>query len=85
VAWVTAIATRMPRRILPDGMTALGVLAGLGVCVAYQLDFVLAKLELTVFDVIGLAPAATMIVLLVGRAARNLRQLARKEPAAPRG
>jgi len=69
----------------PDDMTALGVLAALGVCVAYQLDLVLAELELTVFDVIGLAIAATMIVLLVGRAARNLRQLARKEPAAPRG
>ena len=204
---LTAIATRLPRRILPDDMTALGVLAALGVCVAYQLanedlawlwaasallvaqwfgdsldgtlarvrkierptygyyldhlvdaiataaigiglglsplmllsigtlivvaylilsinvylesyafgrfsigygfvgptevrlilialntavalgaglDFVLADLELTVFDVIGLAIAATMIVLLIGRAARNLRELARREPAAPR-
>ena len=204
---LTAIATRLPRRILPDDMTALGVLAALGVCVAYQLanedlawlwaasallvvqwlgdsldgtlarvreierptygyyldhlvdaiataaigiglglsplmllsigtlivvaylilsinvylesyafgrfsigyglvgptevrlilialntvvalgaglDFVLADLELTAFDVIGLGIAATMIVLLIGRAARNLRALARKEPAAPR-
>ena len=204
---LTAIATRLPRRILPDDMTALGVLAALGVCVAYQLanedlvwlwaasallvaqwlgdsldgtlarvrkierptygyyldhlvdaiataaigiglglsplmllsigtlivvaylilsinvylesyafgrfsigygfvgptevrlilialntvvalgvglDFVLVDLQLTVFDVIGLGIAATMIVLLIGRAARNLRELARKEPAAPR-
>jgi archaetidylinositol phosphate synthase len=48
------------------------------------LDFVVADLELTVFDVIGLAIAGTMIVLLLGRAGRNLRELAGKEPAAPR-
>ena len=48
------------------------------------LDFVVADLDLTVFDVIGLGIAATMIVLLIGRAARNLRELGRKEPAAPR-
>jgi archaetidylinositol phosphate synthase len=48
------------------------------------LEFVIADLELTLFDVIGLAIAATMIVLLLGRAARNLHELAKKEPAAPR-
>ena len=49
------------------------------------LDFVVADLELTVFDVIGLAIAATMIVLLLGRAARNLRELAKKEPVGAAG
>jgi archaetidylinositol phosphate synthase len=48
------------------------------------LDFVFVDLRLTVFDVIGLAIAAGMIVLLVGRAARNLRELARRESAAAR-
>ena len=48
------------------------------------LDFVIADLQLTVFDIIGLGIAGTMIVLLLGRALRNLRELARKEPAAPR-
>ena len=48
------------------------------------LDFVVADLQLTVFDLIGLAIAGTMIVLLLGRAVRNLRELARKEPSAPR-
>ena len=138
------IARRLPRWILPDDLTALGVLAAIGIglglsplmllsigtliVVAYLilsinvylesfafgrfsigygyvgpteirlilialntvvalgagLDFVVADLQLTVFDVIGLAIAATMIALLLGRAARNLRELARKEPAAPR-
>jgi phosphatidylglycerophosphate synthase len=48
------------------------------------LDFELAGLELTVFDLVGLAIAATMIVLLLGRSFRNLRELAEREPAAPR-
>jgi archaetidylinositol phosphate synthase len=48
------------------------------------LDFHLADVDLTVFDVIGLGIAAVMIVLLIGRAAHNLRLLARDEPAAPR-
>ena len=48
------------------------------------LDFNLVDLHMTVFDVVGLAIAATMIVLLLGRAVRNLRELAREEPAAPR-
>ena len=61
-------------------LIALNTVVALGA----GLDFVLANLELTVFDVIGLAIAATMIALLLGRAARNLRELGRKEPAAPR-
>lgn len=31
------IATRLPRWVLPDDLTALGVLAAFGVCAAYQL------------------------------------------------
>jgi archaetidylinositol phosphate synthase len=61
-------------------LIALNTIVALGA----GLDFVVADLELTVFDLIGLAIAATMIALLIGRAARNLRELARKEPAAPR-
>jgi phosphatidylglycerophosphate synthase len=48
------------------------------------LDFHLAGLDVTVFDLVGLVIAATMIVLLVGRSFRNLRELAEREPAAPR-
>jgi hypothetical protein len=49
------------------------------------LDFSIGHLNMTVFDLVGLALAGTMIVvLLVGRAAHNLRELARSEPGASR-
>lgn len=61
-------------------LIALNTVVALGA----GLDFVLVDVDLTVFDLIGLAIAATMIALLLGRAGRNLRELARKEPAARR-
>jgi phosphatidylglycerophosphate synthase len=61
-------------------LIALNTVVALGA----GLDFSVAELDLTVFDLIGLAIAGTMIVLLLARAARNLRALARKEPSAPR-
>jgi archaetidylinositol phosphate synthase len=48
------------------------------------LDFRLVGVDLTVFDVVGISIASVMIVLLIGRSLKNLRELARKEPAAPR-
>ena len=48
------------------------------------LDFGVGDLDLTVFDVIGLGIAAGMIAMLAGRSARNLRELAKAEPAASR-
>lgn len=48
------------------------------------LDFSIGHLNMTVFDLVGLGLAATMIALLVGRVARNLRDLGRQEPAARR-
>src|SRR5882672_9517138 len=33
---LAAIARRLPRRILPDDLTALGVAAAIGICIAYQ-------------------------------------------------
>ncbi len=61
-------------------LIALNTVVALGA----GLDFVVADLELTLFDVVGLAIAATMITLLVARALQNLRRLARKEPPASR-
>jgi phosphatidylglycerophosphate synthase len=48
------------------------------------LDFTILELHMTVFDLIGLAIAGVMIVLLVGRAFGNLRELAKQEPPASR-
>jgi phosphatidylglycerophosphate synthase len=48
------------------------------------LDFNILELNMTVFDLIGLAIAGVMIVLLVARAFGNLRELAKEEPPAPR-
>jgi len=61
-------------------LIALNTVVALGA----GLDFVVADLELTLFDVVGLAIAATMITLLVARALQNLRRLAQKEPPARR-
>jgi phosphatidylglycerophosphate synthase len=48
------------------------------------LDFSIGHLDMTVFDLVGLGLAATMLALLAGRVVRNLRDLADREPAAPR-
>lgn len=64
------------RLILIALNTALALGSGLG--------FTIADLQLTVLDVIGLVISAVMIVLLVGRAVGNLRELAKAEPAASR-
>jgi archaetidylinositol phosphate synthase len=48
------------------------------------LEFHLFHLHLSPLDLVGLVIAAVMAVLLIGRAWRNLRELARDEPAAPR-
>jgi archaetidylinositol phosphate synthase len=48
------------------------------------LDFNIIDLDLTLLDLIGLGIAATMVVLLIGRAGRNLRELGRREPGASR-
>lgn len=57
--------------------TALALGAGL--------HFTLFGTGLSALDLVGLAVAGMMVVLLVGRARRNLRELAEAEPPAPRG
>jgi phosphatidylglycerophosphate synthase len=51
------------------------------IAVGVGLGFEVAGLGLTVLDLIGLAIAGVMIATLLGRAAHNLRVLARQEPA----
>jgi phosphatidylglycerophosphate synthase len=59
------------------GLIVVNTLVALGVGVGFEV----AGLGLTVLDLGGLAIAAAMIAGLVGRAARNLRELAAQEPA----
>jgi archaetidylinositol phosphate synthase len=54
------------------------------VAVGWGLSFHLLDLRLTALDVVGLAAVAGMLGLLCFRVFRNLRQLARQEPPAPR-
>jgi len=65
------------RLILIALNTALALGAGL--------EFSLFDTGLTALDLFGLAAAVVMVGLLIGRAARNLRALAREEPGAARG
>jgi archaetidylinositol phosphate synthase len=62
------------------------ILIGLNTALALHLglDFSIGHLNMTVFDVVGLGLAGTMIVLLVGRVISNLRELGRREPGASR-
>ena len=68
----------------PTEVRAILIALNTALALELGLNFTVAELDLTVFDAIGLAIAGAMIVLLVGRAFSNLRELARAEPAARR-
>jgi archaetidylinositol phosphate synthase len=68
----------------PTEVRAILIALNTGLALGLGLDFNIAEVDLTVLDVIGLGIAGVMIVLLVGRATRNLRELSGREPAAPR-
>src|SRR5918995_2583907 len=71
-------------RIGPTEIRIVLIALNTALALGLGLDFNLVDIDLTVFDLIGLAIAAVMIVLLAGRAAHNLRLLAKQEPAVPR-
>jgi phosphatidylglycerophosphate synthase len=71
-------------RIGPTEVRILLIALNTALALGAPLDFALAGVHMTVFDVAGLAIAALMVVLMVGRAAANLCRLSREEPAAPR-
>jgi archaetidylinositol phosphate synthase len=58
------------------GLIVVNTLLALGV----GLGFEIGGLGLSVLDVVGLGIAGLMLTTLVGRAARNLRVLAEREP-----
>jgi archaetidylinositol phosphate synthase len=68
----------------PTEIRAILILLNTALALELGLDFRLAEVNLTVFDVVGIAIAGGMLALLLGRAFGNLRTLAREEPAAPR-
>jgi archaetidylinositol phosphate synthase len=67
-------------RIGPTEIRLILIALNTALALKLGLDFRLLGLDLTVFDVVGLAIATVMLVLLVGRSVTNLRELARKEP-----
>ena len=68
----------------PTEIRAVLIVLNTALALKLGLDFTIAEVGVTVLDLIGLVIASGMIVLLVGRAFGNLRELARSEPAAPR-
>jgi len=68
----------------PTEVRVILIALNTGLALGLGLDFTIVGLDLTVFDVIGLGIAGAMVVLLAGRVWTNLRELARREPAAPR-
>jgi hypothetical protein len=69
----------------PTEIRAVLILLNTALAIGLGLDFRLLELNMTVLDVIGLAIVAVMLTLLLVRVFGNLRELAREEPAAPRG
>jgi phosphatidylglycerophosphate synthase len=72
-------------RIGPTEVRVILVALNTALALGAGLDFKLAGIGLTAFDVVGLAVAAVMCALLLARAAANLRRLSVEEPAASRG
>jgi archaetidylinositol phosphate synthase len=68
----------------PTEMRLVLIVLNTALALGLGLRFHVGGLALTALDVVGGAIALVMVVLLVVRAARNLRELARDEPAAPR-
>src|SRR3954463_10840082 len=71
-------------RLGPTEVRLVLIALNVALAVGAGLDFALAGIGMTVFDVVGLAVAAVMCVLMVGRAIANLRRLRQEEPAAAR-
>jgi archaetidylinositol phosphate synthase len=69
----------------PTEIRVVLILLNTALALDLGLDFRLLKLNMTVFDVIGLGIVALMLALLTARVFTNLRQLAKEEPSAPRG
>jgi archaetidylinositol phosphate synthase len=68
----------------PTEIRVVLILLNTALAIGLGLDFRLLELNLTIYDVIGLAIVAVMLALLTVRVFGNLRELAKEEPSAPR-
>jgi archaetidylinositol phosphate synthase len=68
----------------PTEIRVVLILLNTALALSLGLDFRLLKLNLTIYDMIGLGIVAVMVALLTERVFGNLRELAREEPSAPR-
>ena len=71
-------------RVGPTEIRIVLIVLNTALALGAGLDFGIASLQMTVFDVIGLAIAGAMITMLAIRVFGNLRELGRAEPAASR-
>jgi archaetidylinositol phosphate synthase len=69
----------------PTEIRAVLILLNTALALELGLDFTILELQMTVFDVIGLAIVAVMLSLLCVRVFGNLSELAKEEPAQKRG
>src|SRR5258705_8869887 len=69
-------------RIGPTEVRLVLIALNVALALGLGLDFQVAGIGMTAFDVVGLAVAAVMVALLIGRAVGNLRRLGKEEPAA---
>jgi hypothetical protein len=68
----------------PTEMRVVLIALNTALALGAGLEFSLLDTGLTALDLVGLAAAAVMVALLIARAARNLRELSKEEPAASR-
>lgn len=71
-------------RIGPTEVRVLLIGLNTALALGAPLGFHIAGIGMTAFDMVGLAVAALMVVLMAARAFANLRRLSVEEPAAPR-
>jgi hypothetical protein len=68
----------------PTEIRVVLILLNTALALSLGLDFRLLKLNLTIYDVIGLGIVTVMLALLTVRVFGNLRELSKEEPSAPR-
>ena len=71
-------------RVGPTEVRLVLIALNVALALGFGLDFHIAGIGMTAFDIVGLAIAGFMCALMIGRAVSNLRRLSKDEPAAAR-